>query len=54
MGYPGVLGIWGEWLFVFRELGGGALVVILAELGRKLIVLGIEGALPKRKSLHFV
>ena len=21
MGPPGVLGIWGEWLFIFRELG---------------------------------
>ena len=21
MGAPGVLGIWGEWLFIFRELG---------------------------------
>ena len=21
MGSPGVLGIWGEWLFIFRELG---------------------------------
>ena len=24
MGPPGVLGIWGEWLFTFRELGSTA------------------------------
>ena len=34
---PGVLGIWGEWLFIFRELGS------------MLIILGIQVALPKSK-----
>ena len=34
---PGVLGIWGEWLFIFRELGS------------MLIIWGIQVALPKSK-----
>ena len=36
---PGVLGIWGEWISIFRDLG--ALLIILGEPGSKLIVLGI-------------
>ena len=47
---PGVLGIWGEWLFIFRELG--ALVIIFRDLRSKLIVLWIKGALQKCKKSH--
>ena len=36
---PGDLGIFGEWLFIFRELG--ALISICRDLESKLIVLGI-------------
>ena len=36
---PGVLGIWGTRLFIFRELG--VPVIISRDLGSKLIVLGI-------------
>ena len=38
-GPPGVFGIWGEGIFIFRELG--ALLFILGELGSKHILLGI-------------
>ena len=38
-GPPGVLGIWGEWLFIFRELGSTG--NYFRELGSKFIVLGI-------------
>ena len=36
---PGVLGIWGGWLFILGSWG--ALVIIKGELGSKLIILGI-------------
>ena len=38
-GPPGVLGIWGEWLFIFKELGSTG--IIFRHLGSKFIVLGI-------------
>ena len=41
LGAPGVLGIWGEGLFIFRELSWGALLIILGELGSKHILLGV-------------
>ena len=47
-GAPRVLGIWGEGLFIFRELGSTA--YFLGELGSKHILLGIKGALPKSKN----
>ena len=37
MGPPGVLGIWGEWLFIFRELVSTG--KFFRDLGSKLIVL---------------
>ena len=37
--HSGVLGIWGEWPFVFRKLGSTG--NYLGDLGSKLIVLGI-------------
>ena len=39
IGPPWVLGIWGEWLFIFRELGSTD--NYFRDLGSKLIVLGI-------------
>ena len=39
MGPPGVLGIWGEWLFIFRELGSTG--YYFQAFGSKFIVLGI-------------
>ena len=36
---PGVLGIWGEGIFIFRELGSTG--NYFRELGSKLMVLGI-------------
>ena len=55
MGPPGVSGIWGEWLFIFRELGS------TGSLGSKLIVFGDLRSPAKKgknltlkKSLHFV
>ena len=38
-GAPGVLGILGEWLFIFRELGSTG--NYFRDLGSKLIILGI-------------
>ena len=46
-GTPGAWGIWGEWLFLSGSYG--ALVIVLWDLGSKLIVLGIKGVLPKSK-----
>ena len=40
-GAPGVLGIWGEWLFIFRDLGSTCNYFREAGVGSKLIVLGI-------------
>ena len=58
MGPPGVLGIWGEWLFIFRELGStGSYFRVAREQAYNF---GDLGTLPKskkkkiRKSLHFV
>ena len=57
----GPQGFWGSGENGYLFSGNwGALVIILGELGSKLIILGIKGALPKskkkkiRKSLHFV
>ena len=36
-------------LAIYFQGAGGALVIILGELGNKLIILGIQGALPKSK-----
>ena len=49
-GPPWVLGIWGEWLFIFRELGSTG--NYFSDLGSKLIVLGIKGALQKSKKYN--
>ena len=47
-GTPAVLGTWRN-CYLFSEICG-ALVIILGEVGTKLIVLGIYGALPKAKN----
>ena len=44
---PGVLRICGDGLFIFRELGSTG--YYFRELGSKLMVLGIKGALQKVK-----
>ena len=44
---PGVWGIWGELLFIFRELGSTG--YYFRNLGGKLIILGIKEALQKSK-----
>ena len=54
---PGVLGIWGEWLFVFRELGStGQYFKGAREQAHNLGDLGslAKKQKKKRKSLHFV
>ena len=48
-GPPGVLGIWGEGLIIFRELGSTG--NYFRELGSKLMVLGIKGALQNVKKI---
>ena len=50
MAFMGPQGFWGsgENGYLFSGIWG-ALVIILGELGSKLIILGIFGALPKRK-----
>ena len=57
MGPPGVLGIWGEWLFIFRELGSTGNYFRGAR--EQAHTFGDLGSLAKkqkkiRKSLHFV
>ena len=56
VGPPGVLGIWGEWLFIFRDLwstgnyfwGSGEQAHSFGDLGSP------AKKQKKRKSLHFV
>ena len=57
LGPPGVLGIWGEWLFIFRELGSTG--NYFREATEKAHSFGDLGSPAKkqrkiRKSLHFV
>ena len=47
VGAPGVLGIWGECLFIFRELGSTG--IFLGDLGSNLIILGDIGSLAKKQ-----
>ena len=58
MGPPGVLGIWGEWLFIFRELGStGNNLRGVREQAHNFRDLGSLAKKPKkkiRKSLHSV
>ena len=55
---PGVLGIWGEWLFIFRELGStGNYFMGAREQAHSFGDLGSPAKKQKnkkRKSLHFV
>ena len=56
-GPPGVLRIWGEWLFIFRELGSTG--NYLRGAREQAHIFGDTGSLDKkqktiRKSLHFV
>ena len=55
-GPPGVLGIWGEWLFIFRELGStGNYFRGAREQAHNFGDLGSLAKKQKiRKSLHFV
>ena len=51
VGPPGILGIWGDWLFIFRELGLGSTGNIFKDLGCKLIVLGLREHCEKVKKI---
>ena len=46
-GAPGVSRIWGEWLFILRELG--AQVITSGDLGSKLIFFGDLGSPAKKQ-----
>ena len=48
MGPSGVLGIWGEWLFIFRELGSTG--SYFRDLGSKLIFWGSREPCKKVKT----
>ena len=48
MAINGAPGVWGSWENGYLFSGSwGSLVIILRDLGSKLIVLGIKGVLPK-------
>ena len=48
-GAPGVLGIWGEWLFIFRDLRSTG--NYFRGAGEQAQSFGIKGALPKSKKI---